>query len=188
GDTNDLTIRTGSSYHNSNGNVYEVTDIVLHPKFNIRTFDYDVALVKVKNPIKLTVCNSRPVNLANEQYETPVGSLVYVTGWGANQTEGNDSSELLGAWIPLIDSSVCQSNYAEPGKPDRITDRMLCAGSAKGDGFCHGDYGGPLVDKNRKLIGIVSWGTHCGQSDKPGVYTKVNHPEILEFILTKSSD
>ena len=42
---------------------------------------------------------------------------------------------------------------------------------------CHGDSGGPLVVRNQygkySLLGLVSFGSHCGWS--PTVYTRVSY-------------
>lgn len=50
-----------------------------------------------------------------------------------------------------------------------------------------GDSGGPLVCQARdnlwQLVGVTSWGSGCGQSNRPGVYTKVS--SLLPWIYSK---
>jgi Trypsin len=56
------------------------------------------------------------------------------------------------------------------------SDFMLCAGNlnAVAD-TCHGDSGGPLIDKETgTVVGVTSWGVRCGDSRFPGVYAQVN--------------
>lgn len=40
-------IRAGSTYNN-NGIEYSIKNIIMHEKYNIYTFDYDVALIMVR--------------------------------------------------------------------------------------------------------------------------------------------
>lgn len=56
---------------------------------------------------------------------------------------------------------------------------MVCAG-VRGKDSCQGDSGGPLVTEDEILVGIVSFGSGCGQL--PGVYTRIASPQIREFI------
>ena len=55
-----------------------------------------------------------------------------------------------------------------------IVESMLCAGD-KGKGACLGDAGGPLVDSNGHLVGVVSWGDACADEGYIGVHTEVSY-------------
>lgn len=64
-----------------------IEEIITHPKYNrIANHDYDVALVKLKNPIKYNN-HVRPVCLAKSDFDT--GTNCYVTGWGYTSEDGN---------------------------------------------------------------------------------------------------
>lgn len=66
--------------------------------------------------------------------------------------------------------------YEEVGLGRVREDVMLCAGALEQGGrdACQGDSGGPLIDKDAKLVGVVSWGVGCGRKDFPGVYARVS--------------
>lgn len=83
--------------------------------------------------------------------------------------------------MPLIDAKTCNTYYQENSVPSTeqvILEDMLCAGFVEGKkDACNGDSGGPLVcDVNDVWIqaGVVSWGSDCALSNRPGVYTNVS--------------
>ena len=65
----------------------------------------------------------------------------------------------------------------------------MCAGDTEViQGACEGDSGGPLLYKDviaRKYIQIatVEGGVgDCGDRAYPGIFVRLNHPSILEFV------
>ncbi|MDN0197525.1 serine protease [Streptomyces sp. S.PNR 29] len=102
------------------------------------------------------------------------GTRAVVYGWGDATGAGDYADSLRAAHVRVLPDASCERAY--PGSADGayLADTMLCAGEeAGGRDACQGDSGGPLVARG-KLIGLVSWGSGCGRSDSPGVYTRVS--------------
>ena len=67
----------------------------------------------------------------------------------------------------------------------------MCAGVTVGhQGPCEGDSGGPLMSKDLESgkfvqIATVSSGVgECGDDEFPGIYVRLDHPSILNFITS----
>lgn len=124
----------------------------------------------------------------------------------------NTSPKLREAEVKLIDYKICNSDkvyegyltprmmcagYLQGGKDacqvswgNRVLARghraELSASPHLSAPLCQGDSGGPLVceDNGRWYVaGVTSWGTGCGQKNKPGVYTRVT--KLLSWIYSK---
>ncbi|XP_026480934.1 trypsin-7-like [Ctenocephalides felis] len=175
-----LSVRVGSKFHKKGGRVYNVTEIITHPKFNEAVeYEYDVALLRLESPIAYTACTTLPVSLAESGYEVPAGSMLSVTGWGATKQGGPVTHALRGVKVPALSYEDCRKSMGE----ENVNESMLCAGFPEGGkDSCQGDSGGPLVDEKRVQVGVVSWGQGCALPEKPGVYAKISHPEIRSFI------
>lgn len=105
-------------------------------------------------------------------YTAETSATVY--GWGDITGAGNYPSGLRAARVRVLPDALCERAY--PGSTDGTysADAMVCAGQRVGGrDACQGDSGGPLVAEGR-LVGLVSWGSGCGQPGSPGVYTRVS--------------
>jgi hypothetical protein len=103
-------------------------------------------------------------------------------GWGSISKTGNlYPDELRQTEVPITSNAVCN---APRSYPDKIDDKMLCAGYLQGGkDACVGDSGGPLVvttSTGWKQVGIVSYGEGCALPNYYGVYTRVS--PFQEFI------
>ncbi|MDZ4676939.1 MAG: serine protease [Oligoflexia bacterium] len=156
------------------GQAFTPVRVIVHPKFNSSTLDYDFALVQLNAP-----SSARPIDLNIEELlipDNPGSQLAVVTsGWGYTK-EGawQLADKLQKVTIPLVSAAKCNKSYT-----GKITDRMVCAGlDAGGKDSCQGDSGGPLFVRHNSgrdvLVGVVSWGTGCARPMKFGIYSKVN--------------
>uniref|UniRef100_A0A3Q1GR93 ST14 transmembrane serine protease matriptase n=1 Tax=Acanthochromis polyacanthus TaxID=80966 RepID=A0A3Q1GR93_9TELE len=146
--------------------------IISHPDYNEMTFDYDIALLELSEPLKFTD-TIRPICLPAPSHVFPAGMPCWVTGWGALREGGQKARILQKAQVKIINDTVC--NVVTEGQ---VTSRMLCSGFlAGGVDACQGDSGGPLAcfEESGKWfqVGIVSWGEGCARRNKPGVYSRV---------------
>ena len=79
------------------------------------------------------------------------------------------------AYLHLSNFRQCQFNYGhQKGIMNIQPPGMFCAGYFSGGvDACTADSGGPLLDQDDKMVGIISFGMGCGQKGFPGVYTNV---------------
>ncbi|XP_047705460.1 serine protease 1 [Prionailurus viverrinus] len=140
--------------------------VIRHPRYNAKTIDNDIMLIKLSSPATL---NSRVSAISLPRSCAPSGSQCLISGWGNVQSFGENYPDVLQCLkAPILTDSACRKAY-----PGQITSNMICLGFLEGGkDSCQGDSGGPVVCNNQ-LQGIVSWGAGCAQRGKPGVYTKV---------------
>jgi secreted trypsin-like serine protease len=154
----------------SGGEHFSVEQIAVHPSYNPRTEDNDIALIQLAGNSAVTpIVLARPENAA--QFAT--GDDATVTGWGLTSDGGTASDTLQQVTISILSNGSCSSVYSS------FTGNMLCAGVLTGGkDSCQGDSGGPLMvgdASNSSLLqaGIVSFGRACAAPNQPGVYTRV---------------
>ncbi|XP_068734534.1 trypsin-like [Montipora capricornis] len=146
-----------------------IDKVIIHPKYDQYTYDYDLALIKLQSPLTY---NNRVGPVCLPKFVFAVGSKCYVKGWGHTTHQGNAAQTLQQAEVLLVSHDTCQASYNDLGY--QITLRMRCAGYAHGKiDACQGDSGGPLVcsmDGKWYMVGVVSWGIGCGRKGRYGVY------------------
>lgn len=175
-----LKIRAGSSYLESGGTLHEISRCKYHSYFSESHYDYDIALIKVKQPFEFG-STIQPIELPPAGYTLPVGTVVSISGWGRLTSDGNLPSVLQVVEVPIIDRTYCGNLYSYLNV---ITERMICAGYEKGGkDACQGDSGGPLFLGNT-LVGLVSWGDGCAVAYQPGVYTNVSN--LLHWVFEET--
>nr|ADG26770.1 cocoonase-like protein [Antheraea pernyi]WAH05999.1 cocoonase [Antheraea mylitta] len=160
--------RVGSTNNDKGGKVYSTKSMTIHPNYNSRTYDYDVAILTFSQDIAIDGVNTKIVTLPSENNgAVPAKTTLFVTGWGATSEGGDSSKTLLAVNVPTLSVAECKKSVSN------FSDRMLCAGvSQGGKDACQGDSGGPAVSNNVQL-GVVSFGSGCARPGNPGVYANV---------------
>ena len=159
-----------------------------HPGYNDGTLDYDLALLRISDPV-----NPPDASVKMHSIRLPPDSHSYwlykpysaltVHGWGRTAEGGPISERLQKVVLPVVDSAACKSEYEALGLS--VSSTMFCAGfSTGGYDSCSGDSGGPISFvptvggvinpiNEPVLAGIVSWGRGCARQNMYGVYTNV---------------
>ncbi|KAK3560559.1 hypothetical protein QTP86_010966 [Hemibagrus guttatus] len=174
-----------------------IETLILHPEFDPRNYNNDIALVKLSRDVVLTelvkpVCLPPP--WVKGQTCTPLpNTLGVVAGWGINMPNssaldngitfdlGVVSEVLQYVKLPVVAQEECEASYTSRSASYNITENMFCAGFYEGGrDTCLGDSGGGFVMKDphsgRWVVqGLVSWGgpEGCGSRHVYGVYTRV---------------
>ncbi|XP_030765186.1 CLIP domain-containing serine protease 2-like isoform X2 [Sitophilus oryzae] len=168
---------------------FYVENVIPHQKYNPKTFDNDIALLRLTSEADFSYGNVQPICLPIEEMNDDLtGKFAIVSGWGLTE-EGLKSSVLLKASIPVLPIESCKNLYKSF---TTLTSQQICAGGYRGRDSCKGDSGGPmmyagLIQGTPRFIqyGIVSFGpSECGTEEQPGIYTRVASylPWILDNI------
>ncbi|WP_329620798.1 serine protease [Streptomyces sp. NBC_01255] len=148
-----------------------IADTWINPDYDPTTNSGDLAVLTLASALPQSYVIG--VARAGDPAYTP-GTEADVYGWGDTTGNGTYASTLRTARVQVLPDTACERAYPGGfGVPYR-SDTMLCAGDPQGGrDACQGDSGGPLVAEGL-LVGLVSWGSGCGQAENPGVYTRVS--------------
>ena len=196
-DPEDIVVGYGSNDRTQTKRI-EAAKIFATPEFLAKGLNgkHDVALIKLAEPIP----DAPVITLADPATDKSIasaGAKLTVTGWGAlwspydkdvaalmpDLGEGKDMSDKINFPVKLreveieaMDNGTCNTVFA--GDKLSVADTEICAmyqGTTKAS--CQGDSGGPLVvatPSGFTQVGVVSWGTICGNTVTPSVFSRVS--------------
>lgn len=166
----------------------DVLVYLMHPRYIASTWEDDIALILLTEPLDLSVPSAKPINLppSTAEYDPPAGTIFTVSGWGTTRYGALLVSDvLLSVDVPVVADVDCDAYYGGTPAEPQVYPSMLCAGNTTNGGMdaCQGDSGGPLFAGTGETAvqhGIVSWGRSCAEPQWPGVYTQVSY--FIEWI------
>lgn len=116
----------------------QVEKIMIHPKFNISTFENDIAILHVK-PIDISLNGTKTICLPQNDDDPLENTTMTVTGWGRlNYSYSYEPSQLMAVDVPAISRDYCDKMMKEyQNNTDipyyyPITKTMICAGYEEG--------------------------------------------------------
>ncbi|GGR49186.1 serine protease [Streptomyces cinereoruber] len=160
-----------ASLRGQGGQEVRVSDTWINPDYDPTTNSGDLAVLTLVSPLpeSYVIGVARPEDAAYAP-----GTAADVYGWGDTTGRGSYASALRTARVQVLPDTACERAYPGGSGVRYRGDTMVCAGDPQGGkDACQGDSGGPLV-AGGLLIGLVSWGSGCGEAENPGVYTRVS--------------
>ncbi|XP_014204500.1 trypsin-like [Copidosoma floridanum] len=144
----------------------KVTKLIVHPQFQKRTLENDIALLKLETPLDF---DDRVQPAYIIQRRVNADTMCQVGGWGSTIVEPL-SSYFMYIDLPVMSDRLCQElwgNYT-------LAKGTFCAGYLEGfRDSCTGDSGAGLMCDGF-LTGLVSGGGRkCAEPRVPGLYTDV---------------
>ena len=180
--------------------------ISTHNKFDNFQAYFDVAVITIDR-IEYTT-SIRPIclppDMSNFRATAYDNNAATLAGWGAYDNSQLVAPRLRTGQVTIYDYNYCNQSHRNVGGfiegtvkdylPNLFQDTVFCAGNrASRQGSCKGDSGSPLMIFNTSelryvQVGIVAGGIQpdsCGDKNYPGVFTRLDHPEISDFVVSQ---
>lgn len=184
----DILIGIGPQLVSPDYRLVRVSNIIVHPGYDLRTSANDIAVVVLAEP-QSDITPILPLRETDEAVYLAAGTPARVAGWGnTSVTSSAFPTALRVGDVIMFPDGSCGSGQSYTisgvrfggfGPGEAFADTMLCAAGVTTDSrivdSCQGDSGGPLIvgtGPNTRLVGLVSWGDTCA-TNLPGVYTRV---------------
>ncbi|PSK59201.1 Vigilin 1 [Elsinoe australis] len=181
----DISVRAGLTKETqTNTTVSEV--ITLQP-LNYTSLEYNLAVLRLTEPIT----HVEPAELAQPAVAYPIpGSVpgrarqnaLRIAGWGptANGTQ-EISQQLTYAPVNPVQPMTCAEKLKTCGFTLNPSEKLCTSSDGRG-AAAFGDVGGPVLDEEGVVVGVISGNPTCAQPNKIGLKLKVTNPKIAEFI------
>jgi secreted trypsin-like serine protease len=161
----------------------DISQIILHEQFNVDSNLNDIALLVLKEEVKLKKGVIETISLAWNDTLYAEGINATVIGWGRNE-DGNIAETLQELEYRIASRKTCP----------RAPKSQICAKDPEFDSFVSGgDSGGPLITKSAGKfiqIGLLSWGRKLDDGLNLNGFSNVHYflPWIEETMARAEAD
>ncbi|KAJ5305490.1 uncharacterized protein N7443_005150 [Penicillium atrosanguineum] len=166
-----LKARVGSSDRTTGGTVVNFNKIIQHPKYNTKTWDFDIAL--------LSLSEAAPDNVPLAtigNFSAAIGSGTTMYGWGlTNYTHTEFPKKLQKLDAVGITDTWCAEEWKGLHS---ISNRMVCDWPPVEKATWEGDKGGPVVNTlDGSVVGLISFSIYETERKKalPDVHTNLEY-------------
>lgn len=162
-------VLVGSQSLSGGGTRIPAVEFRIHPGWNTNLLRNDVALVRLDRPVP----DGTPLQpLAPSGSDPAAGTIETAVGWGDMVHQGGQyPSALRHVDLYAQSPSGCRNYFNTLFQQSFYHEASQICGWASNKGTCQGDSGGPVLVGGVQ-VGIVSWGSVCGQD--PSVFARVS--------------
>ncbi|CAG5049732.1 unnamed protein product [Parnassius apollo] len=194
-----LRVRLGSINYKKGGQLYPIKYFRIHPYFDDKKPEYDLALLKLSEPVRWT-SSIHPIRLLRKPKEITVTHFI-VTAWPPHYTNQFSRRKTFHDSLDFIKRSrILSVQQMHPMEEDEChsyqdksgvleTGTLLCLDPTLGSDPCKRDAGAPVV-LNGVLWGIVSsWRPEdCEEDARPSFVNLIASPNISSWINAVMQD
>ncbi|CAK9828023.1 Phenoloxidase-activating factor 1 [Anthophora retusa] len=160
---------------NCNIQKVNISYVIKHPHYQADNFVNNIAMLRLKEPIKYTV-TAQPVCLPPRDKYVNVGVSSTLIGWGKLANQKVKACKQQSLRMRILSNEECMNFYNQAAiELCAIGDEMPCSGYN----------GSPLLvtyDNTNILLGILSYGSDCSiNTNFPSVF--VNVQKYIRWIL-----
>ncbi|KAH8278650.1 hypothetical protein KR018_006513, partial [Drosophila ironensis] len=165
----------GTAYTKCDHELYSEIDTIIFPdKFKYGKRYMDVAVVRIKSPIRGRLTEF--IKLCSVNLQPLMKTTVF--GWGHDSMEVQKPSlHPRNASLSVMGTRVCRLTF---GTKLLLSSTSMCVKQPANPKDCLYDGGCPMIYKN-ELCGVVSVGSQCQNTSFPGIYTNIK--KVAKFII-----
>ncbi|XP_033313522.1 uncharacterized protein LOC117212680 [Bombus bifarius] len=174
--------------------IINVSSISIHPYYEGKPGEYDLAMLHLENPITFDRHIS-PICLPDSKHLLQNNKLCIATGWGKSILQAHYAGAIMHAIsMNILSRERCKDVLLlSTNLGINVTNGTICAApKEEKDNICDTDVGGPLACQNEhgayELSGIYSQDTGCYPSNQVAVFASLDVAWVKKIISNSAVD